>query len=383
MKITKDVLYIGVNDRTIDLFEGQYRVPNGISYNSYLIQDEKTAVMDTVDAHFVAEWLQNLKTVLGEKAPDYLVVQHMEPDHAAGILRFAETYPDAIIVSSAKAFPMMKNFFGEDFSDRRLIVGEGDTLVLGAHTLKFVAAPMVHWPEVIVTFDATDGILFSADGFGKFGTPDTDEPWEDEARRYYIGIVAKFGASVQNLLKKASALPIRMICPLHGPVLSENLAHALSLYTAWSTYTPETDGIVIAYASVYGNTKAACELLAKELTAKGCTVLLYDLTRCDMSAAVADAFRYSKLVLASVTYNGDVFPPMRSFLEHLSGRAYQKRTVSYIENGSWAPTAAKVMRELLSGCKNLTETEHGVKILSAVKDETKEQIAALADELSK
>lgn len=382
MKITKDVRYIGVNDRKIDLFEGQYAVPNGISYNSYLILDEKAAVMDTVDAHFADEWMENLKSALAGRKPDYLVVQHMEPDHSAGILQFAKAFPEAVIVSSAKAFPMMKNFFGEDFADRRLTVGDGDKLSLGKHTLQFVSAPMVHWPEVIVTFDECDGILFSADGFGKFGTPDTDEPWDDEARRYYIGIVAKFGASVGALLKKVSALSIRMICPLHGPVLCDDLAHYLALYSTWSTYTPETDGIVIAYASVYGNTKAACELLGKELREKGKTVVLYDLVRCDMSAAVADAFRYSHLVLASVTYNGDVFPPMKDFLDHLAGRAYQKRTVSYIENGSWAPTAAKVMRELLSGCKNLTETEHGVKLLSGVSEDAKEQLRALADELT-
>lgn len=383
MNVTNDILYIGVHDRTIDLFEGQYRVPNGISYNSYLLTDEKIAVFDTVDARFVEEWLTGVGTALNGKAPDYLIVQHMEPDHAAGIVRFMQTYPHATVVASAKAFPMMKNFFGEEYAERRLIAADGDTLSLGKHTLRFVAAPMVHWPEVIVTFDETDGVLFSADGFGKFGTADTDEPWDDEARRYYIGIVAKYGVQVQNLLKKAAALPIRIICPLHGPVLYDNLEHYISLYSTWSSYTPESDGIVIAYASVYGNTKAACELLADELRKKGCAVLLHDLARDDMSTAVADAFRCAGLVLASVTYNGTVFPPMRDFIEHLKERSYQKRTVSFIENGSWAPMAAKVMRELLADCKNLTETEHGVKLLSGIHEETREQIRALADELSR
>lgn len=382
MKITKDILYVGVNDRSIDLFEGQYPVPNGISYNSYLIMDDKVAVIDTVDARFTHEWLDALQNALGSKSPSYLVVQHMEPDHSANIQNFMKTYPSAVIVSSAKAFAMMENFFGTDYADRRVVVGEGDTLPLGAHTLNFVTAPMVHWPEVMVTFDSTDGVLFSADGFGKFGCPDVDEPWADEARRYYIGIVGKYGTQVQNLLNKAAKLPIRAICPLHGPVLTENLSYYLNLYQTWSSYAVESDGIVIAYTTVYGNTRKAVDLLADKLHAKGCPhVAVYDLARCDMSKAVADAFRYGKLVLATTTYNAEIFPPMRSFIEHLTARGFQNRTVSFIENGSWAPMAAKVMRNLFSDSKGIQETEHHVRIMSALNADSKQQIEELADEL--
>ena len=383
MTITNDIKYIGVNDRKVDLFEGQYKVPNGISYNSYIIIDEKIAVMDTVDASFTHEWLDNLQNTLGTRIPDYLIVQHMEPDHAANINTFAKAYPNARIVSSAKAFGMMKNFFGTDYEDRRIVVGEGDTLSLGKHTLAFVAAPMVHWPEVIVTYDAQDKVLFSADGFGKFGVPETDEPWADEARRYYIGIVGKYGAQVQALLKKAASLDINMICPLHGPVLKENLGYYLNLYSTWSSYQPETDGIVIAYTSVYGNTRKAVRILEEKLKANGCpNVVVYDLARCDMSAAVADAFRYSKLVLATTTYNAEIFPFMREFIDHLTERSFQSRTVALIENGSWAPLAAKVMRGLLEKSKNITYTDTSVKILSSLNEESLASINALADELS-
>ncbi len=384
MQITNDIKYIGVNDRKVDLFEGQYKVPSGISYNSYVILDTKIAVMDTVDAAFTHEWLDNLQHELGQRKPDYLIVQHMEPDHAANILNFAKAYPEAVIVSSAKAFTMMQNFFGTDFADRRLIVGEGDTLALGSHTLAFVAAPMVHWPEVIVTYDTKDKVLFSADGFGKFGTPDTDEPWEDEARRYFIGIVGKYGAQVQALLKKAAGLDIQAICPLHGPVLKENLGHYLNLYNTWSSYQAEEEGIVIAYTSVYGNTKKAVQLLAEKLRANGCPKLIvHDLARTDMAAAVADAFKYSKLVLATTTYNADIFPFMREFIDHLTERNFQNRTVALIENGSWAPLAAKVMREMLEKQKNITYTDTTVKILSALNSESLSQIDALAGELCK
>ncbi|MBR7184274.1 MAG: FprA family A-type flavoprotein, partial [Clostridia bacterium] len=348
MTITKDIQYIGVNDHEIDLFEGQYAVPNGMSYNSYAILDDKIAIMDTVDARFTHEWLDNIQSLLGARKPDYLIVQHMEPDHSANIHTFARTYPDAVIVSSAKAFAMMKNFFGTDFADKRIVVGEGDTLSLGRHTLTFVTAPMVHWPEVIVTYDSTDKVLFSADGFGKFGALDVAEPWADEARRYYIGIVGKYGSQVQSLLKKASGMDIATICPLHGPVLNENLGEYLSLYNTWSSYQPETEGIVIAYTSVYGNTKKAVSRLAEKLKANGCPkVVVHDLARCDMAEAVADAFRYSKLVLATTTYNADIFPFMREFINHLTERNYSNRTVALIENGSWAPMAAKVMRGML------------------------------------
>ncbi len=382
MNITKDIKYVGVNDRKIDLFEGQYVVPKGMSYNSYAIIDDKIAIMDTVDAAFTHEWLDNIQNVLGTRKPDYLVVQHMEPDHSANIMNFTKTYPEAKIVSSAKAFTMMKNFFGTAFEDKQIVVSEGSKLSLGSHELTFVTAPMVHWPEVIVTYDSLDKVLFSADGFGKFGTFDADEDWADEARRYYIGIVGKYGAQVQALLKKAATLDIAMICPLHGPVLSENLGYYLNLYNTWSSYQPEEDGIVIAYTSVYGNTRKAVNTLAEKLKHNGCPkVTVYDLARSDMSAAVADAFRYSKLVLATTTYNAEIFPFMREFIDHLTERGFANRTVALIENGSWAPLAAKVMRGMLEGCKNLTFTENSVKILSALNEESTAQLDALANEL--
>ena len=382
MTITNDIKYVGVNDHKIDLFEGQYIVPNGIAYNSYVILDEKIAVMDTVDAAFTHEWLDNLEKVLAGKAPDYLIIQHMEPDHSANIVSFIKRYPEAKIVSSSKAFVMMKNFFGTDFAEKQIVVGEGDTLSLGKHTLTFVTAPMVHWPEVIVTYDAYDKVLFSADGFGKFGALDVEEDWACEARRYYIGIVGKYGAQVQALLKKASGLDIAKICPLHGPVLEENLGYYLGLYNTWSSYEPEEDGIVIAYTSVYGNTKRAVLQLAESLKAKGCPkVVVNDLARCDMAEAVEDAFRYSKLVLATTTYNADIFPFMKEFIHHLTERNFQKRTVAFIENGSWAPLAAKVMKGMLEGSKNITYTDTTVKILSALSDESRAQLDALAEEL--
>ncbi len=382
MIITNDIKYVGVNDRKIDLFEGQYIVPNGISYNSYVVLDKKIAVMDTVDAAFTHEWLDNIQNVLGEKAPDYLIIQHMEPDHSANIVNFIKRYPSAKIVSSQKAFAMMKQFFGTDFTDNRVVVGEGDTLDLGTHKLTFVTAPMVHWPEVIVTYDSTDKVLFSADGFGKFGTPDTDEDWACEARRYYIGIVGKYGAQVQNLLKKAATLDIEKICPLHGPVLSENVGYYLNLYNTWSSYQVEEEGIVIAYTSVYGNTKKAVYQLADKLRANGCPkVVINDLARCDMAEAVEDAFRYSKLVLATTTYNAEIFPFMREFINHLTERNFQNRTVAFIENGSWAPLAAKVMKEMFANSKNITFAENTVKILSALNEESGKQLNALADEL--
>ena len=384
MFITQDIKYIGVNDRKIDLFEGQYKVPNGISYNSYAIIDEKIAIMDTVDASFTHQWLDNIQNTLGNRAPDYLIIQHMEPDHSANIMNFAKAYPSATIVSSSKAFAMMKNFFGTDFSERRLVVGEGDTLSLGRHTLAFVAAPMVHWPEVIVTYDTADKVLFSADGFGKFGALDADEPWADEARRYFIGIVGKYGAQVQNLLKKAATLDIQVICPLHGPVLTENLGYYLNLYNTWSSYQPEEEGIVIAYTSVYGNTKKAVRQLAERLASNGCPkVVIHDLARCDMAEAVADAFKYSKIVLATTTYNADIFPFMREFIDHLTERNFSNRTVAFIENGSWAPLAAKIMKALLEYSKNLTFAETSVKILSALSEESTAQLNSLADELCK
>ncbi len=384
MNVTESIRYIGVNDHAIDLFEGQYVVPNGMSYNSYAIIDSKIAIMDTVDAAFTHQWLDNIQNVLGGRQPDYLVVQHMEPDHSANIRNFIKAYPDARIVATAKAFTMMKNYFGTDFADRQLVVGEGDTLQLGTHTLTFVMAPMVHWPEVMVTYDSTDKVLFSADGFGKFGALDVEEEWACEARRYYIGIVGKYGAQVQNLLKKASALDIAIICPLHGPVLTQNLAYYLDLYNTWSSYQPETEGVVIAYTSVYGNTRKAVMQLADKLKANGCPkVVINDLARCDMAEAVEDAFRYSKLVLATTTYNADVFPFMRQFIDHLTERNYQNRTVGFIENGSWAPLATKVMRELLVKCKNLTYTEAGVRILSALNEESAAQLDAFAEELCK
>ena len=384
MKITKDIVYIGVNDHRVDLFEGQYRVPNGMSYNSYVVLDDKIAVLDTVDVNFSHEWLDNLQNALGTRQPDYLIVQHMEPDHSANVAMFAKTYPQAIIVSSAKAFAMMENFFQDDFSDRRLVIGEGDSLDLGHHRLNFVAAPMVHWPEVMVTYDSTDKVLFSADGFGKFGALDVDEPWVDEARRYYIGIVGKYGAQVQALLKKAAGLDIACICPLHGPVLKENLGYYLNLYNTWSSYQPEEEGIVVAYTSIYSHTKKAAMELCTKLSANGCPkVVTYDLARCDMSQAVADAFRYPKLVLATTTYNADIVPPMRSFIEHLVQRNFSNRTVALMENGSWSPLAAKVMKELLSGCKNLSFVDPVVRILSAVNGQSLEQISQLANELCK
>lgn len=382
MNITNDIKYIGVNDREIDLFEGQYIVPNGMAYNSYVICDEKTAVMDTVDARFADEWLEKLAAVLGGNKPDFLVVHHMEPDHSANIMNFVKKYPDAKIVSSSKAFAMMKNFFGDDFADRQIIVGDGDSLSLGKHTLTFYTAPMVHWPEVIVSYDSADKALFSADGFGKFGALDADEDWACEARRYYIGIVGKYGVQTQALLKKAAALDIRMICPLHGPVLSENLDYYINLYNTWSGYMPEEDGVVIAYTSVYGNTKKAVELLASMLKEKGCPkVTVNDLARCDMAEAVEDSFRYSKTVFATTTYNADVFPFMKEFINHLTERNFSNRTVAFIENGSWAPTAAKVMKGMLEKSKNLKFAENEVKIMSALSDESIMQLGRLADEL--
>lgn len=382
MNITKDVKYIGVNDRKIDLFEGQYIVPNGMAYNSYVILDEKTAVMDTVDADFKDEWLGNLKNALNGKTPDYLIVQHMEPDHSANIAQFMQAYQNAVVVATAKAFVMMKQFFGTEFEDRRIVIKEGDTLTLGAHTLTFVTAPMVHWPEVMVTYDRADKILFSADGFGKFGALDADEDWACEARRYYIGIVGKYGAQVQTLLKKAANLDIEKICPLHGPILTENLGYYIDLYNTWSSYGVETDGVVIAYTSVYGNTKKAAEILAEKLKEKGCPkVAVNDLARCDMAEAVEDAFRYGKLVLATTTYNADIFPFMREFIEHLTERNYQNRTVALIENGSWAPTAAKTMMKMLENSKNITFAQNTVQIKSAVSDENVMRLDALADEL--
>lgn len=384
MFVTEDIRYIGVNDHDVDLFEGQYTVENGMSYNSYVILDEKVAVMDTVDAHFGVEWLQNLETVLNGRRPDYLVVQHMEPDHSANIAVFMETYPEAQIVSSAKAFVMMQQFFGTDFPERKVVVGEGSTLELGRHTLTFVTAPMVHWPEVIVTYDSTDKVLFSADGFGKFGALDVEEDWADEARRYYIGIVGKYGAQVQALLKKAAALDIATICPLHGPVLNENLGYYLDKYNTWSSYAVEDEGVVIAYTSIYGHTKEAVEELAEKLNQRGCpNVVVADLARCDMAEVVADAFRYSKLVLATTTYNATIFPHMQSFIDHLTARNYQGRTVGMIENGAWAPMAAKVMKKMLETSKNLTYTDTTVTVKCALNDASRAQIDALADELCK
>ena len=384
MHITNDIRYIGVNDHQVDLFEGQYVVPNGMSYNSYVILDEKVAIFDTVDAAFTHEWLDNIQNTLGSRKPDYLIIQHMEPDHSANIRNFAKAYPDTVIVSSAKAFQMMKNFFGTDFADRQLVVGEGSTLSLGKHQLTFVTAPMVHWPEVIVTYDSTDKVLFSADGFGKFGALDVEEDWACEARRYYIGIVGKYGMQVQNLLKKAAGLDIQTICPLHGPVLTENLGYYLNLYNIWSSYQPEEEGIVIAYTSVYGNTKKAVMQLAEKLTANGCPkVVVNDLARCDMAEAVEDAFRYSKLVLATTTYNAEIFPFMRDFIHHLTERNYSNRTVALIENGSWAPLAAKVMRGMLEKSKNITFTDTTVKIMSSLNEESSAQLDALVGELCK
>jgi len=384
MYISNDIKYIGVNDHQVDLFEGQYVVPNGMSYNSYAIIDEKIAIMDTVDANFTHEWLDNIQNTLGSRKPDYLIVQHMEPDHSANIANFLKAYPQATVVSSAKAFAMMKNFFGTDFEDRRIVVGGGDTLCLGRHTLTFVTAPMVHWPEVIVTYDSLDKVLFSADGFGKFGALDVEEPWADEARRYFIGIVGKYGAQVQLLLQKASALDIAAIAPLHGPVLCENLGYYLNLYNTWSSYQPEEDGVVIAYTSIYGNTRKAVMQLAEKLRANGApAVVVHDLARTDIALAVADAFRYSKLVLATTTYNAEIFPHMHNFIHHLTERNFANRTVGLIENGSWAPLAAKVMREMFAKSKNITFTETTVRILSSLNDESKAQLDSLVEELSK
>ena len=382
MNVTKDIIYVGVNDHKIDLFEGQYVVPNGMAYNSYVILDDKIVVMDTVDKNFTHEWLDNVEKALNGRKPDYLVVQHMEPDHSANIANFLKNYPNAKVVSSQKAFTMMDNFFGTQFEDRRIVIAEGDTLNLGHHVLHFVAAPMVHWPEVMFTYDETDKVLFSADGFGKFGALDVEEDWACEARRYYIGIVGKYGAQVQAVLKKAANLDIQIICPLHGPVLKENLGYYLNLYNIWSSYQAETDGVLICYTSVYGHTKAAVELLAEKLKQKGCPkVVVNDLARCDMAEAVEDAFRYGRIVLATTTYNTEIFPFMKEFIHHLTERNFQNKTVGFIENGSWAPLAHKVMKGMLEGCKNLTFTNHNVKILSAMNDTNKNEIEELANEL--
>ena len=384
MHITKDIKYVGVNDKKIDLFEGQYIVPNGMSYNSYVILDEKIAVLDSVDINFTHEWLDNIANAVGSRKPDYLIVQHMEPDHSANILNFAKTYPDAKIVASQKAFNMMKSFFGNNFLEKQIVVGEGSELSLGKHNLTFYTAPMVHWPEVIVSYDSFDKVLFSADGFGKFGAIDVDEEWACEARRYYFGIVGKYGAQVQALLKKASGLDIQKICPLHGPVLSENLGYYINLYDIWSSYQSEDDGIVIAYTSVYGNTKKAVLRLAEKLKENGCPkVVINDLARCDMAEAVEDAFRYSKIVFTTTTYNSEIFPFMREFINHLTERNFSNKTVAFIENGSWAPMAVKVMSSMLEKCKNLTYAENKVKIMSALNDESAAQLDALADELCK
>lgn len=382
INVTEDIVNVGVNDREIDLFEGQYVVPNGMAYNSYVIKDEKIAVLDTVDKGFTAQWLGNLEKALGGKTPDYLIVQHMEPDHSASIADFLKAYPSATVVTNAKALAMIDAFFGAGLCNNTLIVKDGDSLPLGKHTLTFVFAPMVHWPEVMVTYDSTDKVLFSADGFGKFGTSDADEDWACEARRYYFGIVGKYGLPVQNLLKKAAALDIQIICPLHGPVLSDNLAYYIELYDTWSAYKPESEGVLIAYTSVYGNTKQAALLLEERLIAKGCPkVIVTDLARCDLSEAVEDAFRYDRLVLATTTYNADVFPFMRTFIEALTERGYRNRTVAFIENGSWAPLATKVMRGMLEKSQNLNYTEQSVTIRSAMTDENRNQIDIMAEEL--
>lgn len=385
MQVTETIRYVGVNDHQVDLFEGQYHVPNGMSYNSYVILDEKVAVMDTVDIHFGEEWMANVKAVLAGRTPDYLIVQHMEPDHSANISRFLEEYPQATVVATAKAFVMMKQFFGNDYADRRIVASEMSELSLGAHTLHFVMTPMVHWPEVMVTYESSEKVLFSADGFGKFGALDCDEPWDDEARRYYIGIVGKYGVQVQALLKKAAALDIAVICPLHGPVLTSDLSHYVNLYQLWSTYTPEKKAVVIAYASVYGNTKEVALMMAEELRKNGQEVIVHDLARCDMAQAVADAFCCSSLVLASITYNADCYPCMKTFINQLVEHNYQNRIVGFIENGSWAPMAAKVMQKMLEGCKKLTFAENVVTVRGAVtelaKPQVKEQMSALAAEL--
>ena len=384
MEITKDIVYLGVNDHAVDLFESQYSVPNGMAYNSYLIMDDQTVVMDTVDAYFTDEWITKIAAALGDRAPDYLVVQHMEPDHAGSIDAFAQAYPTTKIVSSAKAFVMMQQFFGTDYADRRIVVKEGDTLPLGHHTLHFVTAPMVHWPEVIMTYDDADKVLFSADAFGKFGALDVEEEWLPEARRYFIGIVGKYGVQVQAVLKKAAGLDIETICSLHGPILhKEQLADVLAAYDTWSAYRPETDGILVAYTSIYGHTADAAEQLAEELRTKGQQVVVMDLARCDMAEAVAQAFRFSKLVLATPTYNGDVFPFTKTFIEHLTERNYQNRTVALMENGSWAPTAARVMRKMFEASKNLTILDETVTVKGSLDDASTAQLHALADALSK
>ncbi|MBQ6315593.1 MAG: FprA family A-type flavoprotein [Mogibacterium sp.] len=391
MEITKDIIYVGVNDHDVDLFEGHYIVPEGMAYNSYLINDDKIAVMDSVDGHFTDEWIGNIKAVLGDKTPDYLVVQHMEPDHSGSIRGFLAAFPEAVVVSSQKAFVMMKNFFeGEDYADRRIVVGEGVVLDLGKHQLNFVAAPMVHWPEVIMTYDSTDKVLFSADGFGKFGALDVcgetgadDDDWACEARRYYFGIVGKYGMQVQAVLKKAAKLDIQIICPLHGPVLKEDLGYYLGLYDTWSSYGVETKGVVISYTSVYGNTKKAVELLAAKLEEKGVPeVVVNDLARSDIAECVEDAFRYDTHVFATTTFNNDIFPFMKEFIHHLTERNFQNRKVAFVENGSWAPVAAKTMKGMLEGCKNLEYAENGVKIVSALNDESRAQVEALAEELA-
>ena len=384
MEITKDIVYLGVNDHAVDLFESQYSVPNGMAYNSYLIMDDQTVVMDTVDAHFTDEWITKIAAALGDRAPDYLVVQHMEPDHAGSIDAFAQAYPTTKIVSSAKAFVMMQQFFGTDYADRRVVVKEGDILPLGHHTLHFVTAPMVHWPEVIMTYDDADKVLFSADAFGKFGALDVEEEWLPEARRYFIGIVGKYGVQVQAVLKKAAGLDIETICSLHGPILhKEQLADVLAAYDTWSAYRPETDGTLVAYTSIYGHTADAAEQLAEELRTKGQQVVVMDLARCDMAEAVAQAFRFSKLVLATPTYNGDVFPFTKTFIEHLTERNYQNRTVALMENGSWAPTAARVMRKMFEASKNLTILDETVTVKGSLDDASTAQLHALADALSK
>ncbi len=382
MNITADIKYVGVNDHKIDLFEGQYVVENGMAYNSYVIIDEKIAIFDTVDAHFTDEWLANVAEAIGERSPDYLIVQHMEPDHSANIAVFMERYSSATIVASAKAFAMMKNFFGTDFADRRIVIGEGDKLSLGKHELTFVTAPMVHWPEVIMTYDSYDKVLFSADAFGKFGALDVEEDWACEARRYYIGIVGKYGAQVQTVLKKAAGLDIQKICPLHGPVLTENLGYYINLYNIWSSYSVESEGVMIAYTSVYGHTKVAVEKLAAKLEAMGCPkVVVNDLARCDMAEAVEDAFRYGKLVLATTTYNADIFPFMKEFLHHLTERNFQKRTVGIVENGSWMPMAAKVIKKHLEQSKEITYLPTTVTIQSALNEASEAQLEQLAQEL--
>ena len=381
MEISKDIKYVGVNDHEIDLFEGQYDVPNGMAYNSYVVLDQKVAVFDTVDERFAGEWLNNIELVLGDRQPDFLIVQHMEPDHSGSIVEFVKKYPETKIVSSQKAFVMMKNFFGTDFADRQVVIAEGSKLELGSHVLNFVEAPMVHWPEVVMTYDSTDKVLFSADGFGKFGALDVEEEWACEARRYYIGIVGKYGLPVQNVLKKAAGLDIKIICPLHGHVLKENLGYYLDLYNTWSSYGVESEGVVIAYTSVYGNTKKAVLKLAEMLEKRGQKVVVNDLARCDMAEAVEDAFRYGKIIFATTTYNAEIFPFMREFINHLTERNFQNKTVGFIENGSWAPTATRVMKSMLEKCKNLTYTDASVTIMSALNETSEANLVALADEI--